>query len=155
MVYIFSVLVFFAFMLQRFISSHVSLIMIKLFRGWELVNNAARSSLYDAQHTLLLLMSLVCRKLLLHQFSNSKHEGVQQRFNAKLATLPLTRYERDSFELNIFEVNWPLLYNLKTQFFKTFSKKMARQWWFRVSRTAEWGCVVCNLWIYIVYVVLW
>jgi len=49
------------------------LIMIKLFRGWELVNNAAPLSLYYAQHTLLILMSFVCRKLLLHQFSNSKH----------------------------------------------------------------------------------
>ena len=34
--------------------------------AWELVNNAARSSFYDAQHALLLLMS--CRKLLLYQF---------------------------------------------------------------------------------------
>ena len=73
MVYIFCVLEFFAFMLQRFTISHVSLIMIKLFRGWELVKNAARSLLYDAQHALLLLMAFVCRKLLLHQFSNSKH----------------------------------------------------------------------------------
>ena len=73
MAYIFSVLVFFAFMLQRFTNSHVSLIMIKLFRGWEFFSNAARSSLYDEQHSLLLLMSFVSRKLLLHQFSNSKH----------------------------------------------------------------------------------
>ena len=41
--------------------------------AWELVNNAAQSSLCDAQHALLLFMSVVCRKLLLHQFSNSKH----------------------------------------------------------------------------------
>ena len=61
MVYIFSILVYFAFMLQRFTISHVSLIMIELFRDWELVNNTARSSLYDAQHALLLLMSFVCR----------------------------------------------------------------------------------------------
>ena len=60
-------------MVQKFTISHVFLIMIKLFRGWELVNNAARLSLYDAQHALLLLMSFVCRKLLLHQVSNSKH----------------------------------------------------------------------------------
>ena len=73
MVYIFSVLVFSAFMLQRFTISLVSLIMIKLFRGWELVNNAARPSFYDVEHALLLLMSFVCRKLLLHQFANSKH----------------------------------------------------------------------------------
>ena len=73
MVYIFSVLVFFAFMLQRFTILHLSLIMIKLFRGWEVVNNAARSSLYDAQHALLLLMSFERRKLLSHQFSNCKH----------------------------------------------------------------------------------
>ena len=61
-------------MLQRFTTgiSHVSFIMIKLFGAWKLVNNAARSSLYDAQHALLLLMSFVCRKILLHQFSNSK-----------------------------------------------------------------------------------
>ena len=52
MVNIFSVLVFFEFMLQRFTISHVSLVMIKLFKGWELVNNAARSSLYDAQPAL-------------------------------------------------------------------------------------------------------
>ena len=52
MVYIFSVLVFFAFMLQRFTISLFFLIMIKLFRGWQLVNNAARSSLYDAQPAL-------------------------------------------------------------------------------------------------------
>ena len=38
MVYIFSVLMFFAFMLQRFTISDFSLIMIKLYRGWELVN---------------------------------------------------------------------------------------------------------------------
>ena len=55
MVHIFSVLVLFAFMLQRLTISHVSvIIMIKLFRSWEVVNNAARSSLYDAQHALLL-----------------------------------------------------------------------------------------------------
>ena len=66
-------------MLQRFTIWHVSLIVIKLFRGWELVNNAARLSLYDAQHVLLLLMSFVCRKLLLHQFSNSKREGDPER----------------------------------------------------------------------------
>ena len=42
-------------------------------RNWELANNAARLSLYCAQHAVLLLMSFVCRKLLLHQFSNSKH----------------------------------------------------------------------------------
>ena len=51
----FSVLVFFAFMLQKFTISLVSLIMIKLFWGWELINNAARSSLHDTQHALLLL----------------------------------------------------------------------------------------------------
>ena len=73
MAYIFSVLVFFAFMLQKFTISRVTLIMIKLFRGWELVDSAARSSLSDAQHAMLLLMSFVCRTLLLHQFSNSKH----------------------------------------------------------------------------------
>ena len=32
-------------MVRRFTISHVSLIMIKLFIGWELVNSAARSSL--------------------------------------------------------------------------------------------------------------
>ena len=67
---------------SSFTVSHVCLIMIKLFRGWELVNlfrgwelvnNAARSPLYDAQHALLLLMSFMCSKLRLHQFSNSKH----------------------------------------------------------------------------------
>ena len=65
--YIFSVLVFFAFLLQRFTTSQVSQIRIKLFGGCKLVNNATRSSLYDAQHTLLLLMPIV------HQFSNSKY----------------------------------------------------------------------------------
>ena len=61
--------------------------MVKLFRGWELVNNAARSSLYDAQNALLLLMSFVCRKLLLHQFSKFWALSVPERLNAKLATL--------------------------------------------------------------------
>ena len=32
-------------MVQKFTISHVSLIMIILFQGWELVNNAARLSL--------------------------------------------------------------------------------------------------------------
>ena len=73
MAYIFFVLVVFAFMLQRCTISHVSSIMTKLFRGWELVDNAARLSLYDVQHALLLLMSFICRKLLLHQFLNSTH----------------------------------------------------------------------------------
>ena len=58
-------------MLQRFTISHVSLIMIKLFRGWELVNNAPRSPLYYAQHAQLLLKK--CTPLFC--FNSSKNQG--------------------------------------------------------------------------------
>ena len=76
MVYIFSVLVFFfciyASQIHYFTRFFDLAIYNKIiFKGWDLVNNAARSSLDDAQRALLLLMSFVCRKLLLQQIKSS------------------------------------------------------------------------------------
>ena len=62
------------FFLLKLFSSHIYCIPKYnkiIFKGGELVDNAARSSLDDAQRALLLLMSFVCRKFLLHQIESS------------------------------------------------------------------------------------
>ena len=74
-------------MVQRFTISRVSLIMIKLFRGWELVNNATRLSLNDAQHALLLFVVIRVSSASVASVFKFLAFCVPERLNAKLATL--------------------------------------------------------------------